>query len=102
MAGESVRLTLETRYVTALAWPEENAAPVSYTHLAPLIARAVMLGVQDAVHDRVAEEHVGMGHVTGQERIGAPLGPPVRKLGGTTRRQPSSHARMGRRLFCCE
>ena len=26
MAGESVRLTLETRYVTALAWPEENAA----------------------------------------------------------------------------
>ncbi len=30
---------------------------------APLVARAVVLGVDDAVHDRVAEEHVGVGHV---------------------------------------
>lgn len=30
---------------------------------APLVARAVVFGVDDAVHDRVAEEHVRMGHV---------------------------------------
>ena len=30
---------------------------------APLVARAVVFGVDDAVHDRVAEEHVGMRHV---------------------------------------
>ncbi len=30
---------------------------------APLVTRAVVFGVDDAVHDRVAEEHVGMRHV---------------------------------------
>ena len=30
---------------------------------APFVASAVMLGVDDAVHDRVAEQHVGVGHV---------------------------------------
>ena len=30
---------------------------------APFVARAVMLGVDDAVHDRVAEQHVGVCHV---------------------------------------
>ena len=30
---------------------------------APLVARAVVAGMDDAVHDRVAEEHVGMRHV---------------------------------------
>ena len=30
---------------------------------APLVSRAVVFGVDDAVHDRVAEEHVRMGHV---------------------------------------
>ena len=39
---------------------------------APLVARAVMLGVDDAVHDRVAEQHVRMGHVDlGAQHLGS-------------------------------
>ena len=39
---------------------------------APFVTRAVMLGVQDAVHDRVAEQHVRVRHVDfgSQHQIG--------------------------------
>jgi len=39
---------------------------------APAVARAVVVGMEDAVHDGVAEHHVGVGHVDfGAEHLGA-------------------------------
>ena len=45
---------------------------------APLVARAVVRGVQDAVHDRIAHVEVGRGHVD----LGAQRAAAVRELAG--------------------
>jgi len=37
--------------------------PVVHGVDAPRVARARMLGVQDAIHDRIAQVHIGRGHV---------------------------------------